>query len=101
MRSGQARIRPDMRVLSVLLLVLVVATACRSDKGDSGRDQSPTGRIEFTSSRDGDDDIYVMNADGSDQMRLTTDFTNDSFPAWSPDCQLIARPILTFSEPFS
>ena len=34
---------------------------------------SPDGlRIAFTSQRDGNDDIYVMNANGSDQKRLTT-----------------------------
>ena len=42
-------------------------------------------RIAFTSDRDGDREIYVMNADGSDPRRLTTSAGDDAFPAWSPD----------------
>ena len=30
-----------------------------------------TGKIAFTSNRDGDDEIYVMNADGTGQTQLT------------------------------
>ncbi len=43
----------------------------------------------FQSDRDqpfsGAADIYVMNADGSGQMRLTSDAADDSAPSWSPD----------------
>src|ERR671932_391217 len=31
------------------------------------------------------EDIYVMNADGTEQRRLTDDTGDDSLPAWSPD----------------
>ena len=30
-------------------------------------------------------EIYRMNADGTNQTRLTTNLTQDAFPAWSPD----------------
>lgn len=40
--------------------------------------------IVFTSFRDGDAHIYVMNPDGSNQVPLTTR-GNNGFPAWSPD----------------
>lgn len=65
------------------------------------------GKIAFVSTRDSttetwqetDDDgnvitkstlhvnkeIYVMNADGSGQTRLTTDLANDDSPSWAPD----------------
>jgi dipeptidyl aminopeptidase/acylaminoacyl peptidase len=52
------------------------------------------GRIAFTSARDGNREIYVMNADGSSQTRLThtagrvgnPDHESvDQNPAWSPD----------------
>src|SRR5437762_1089425 len=49
------------------------------------------GKIAFTSDRDGNDEIYVMNADGTGVTRLTND--NGSFdrqPAWSPACDRIA-----------
>jgi Tol biopolymer transport system component len=47
---------------------------------------SPTGdAITFTSNRDGQRDIYVMQADGTNQTRLTTDVSDEWEPAWSPD----------------
>jgi TolB protein len=52
---------------------------------------SPDGRsIVFGSSRDGDFDIYVMNADGSDVRRLTASPGRDMRPSWSPDGHRIA-----------
>lgn len=30
-------------------------------------------------------EVYVMNADGSGQLRLTNDLANDDAPSWSPD----------------
>lgn len=48
---------------------------------------SPDGtRIAFTSDRGGDDEIYVVNADGSGERQLT-DLPDASAirPAWSPD----------------
>jgi hypothetical protein len=42
-------------------------------------------KIAFTSDREGNQEIYVMNAaDGSDQTRLTNDTGIDEFPDWSP-----------------
>lgn len=44
------------------------------------------GRIVFTSLRDDVlGDIYSMNADGSDVIRLTSSAGNDDAAAWSPD----------------
>jgi TolB protein len=43
------------------------------------------GVIAFVSRRDGNFAIYVMNADGSDQRRLTYNDAGDWAPAWSPD----------------
>jgi dipeptidyl aminopeptidase/acylaminoacyl peptidase len=48
------------------------------------------GKIAFMTSRDGNNEIYVMNADGSNQTRLTTNSVDDEFPAWSPDGAKIA-----------
>ncbi len=48
------------------------------------------GRIAFSSDRDGNMEIYVMNADGSGLTNLTNDAANDINPAWSPDGRQIA-----------
>ncbi len=47
---------------------------------------SPDGtRIAFRSFRDGNHEIYVMNADGSGQVNVTNSSAPDGWPAWSPD----------------
>ncbi len=53
---------------------------------------SPDGsRIAFTSDRGGGDNIWIMNADGSDKRQLTKeDFRLLNQPTWSPDGQFIA-----------
>ena len=44
---------------------------------------SPDGRkIVFTSNRDGNNEIYVMNADGSAQTDVSRHPGNDEAPAW-------------------
>ncbi|HEX8251333.1 MAG TPA: DUF5050 domain-containing protein [Pyrinomonadaceae bacterium] len=47
-------------------------------------------KIAFQTSRDGNTEIYVMNADGSSQQRLTYSESDDADPAFSPDGSKIA-----------
>ncbi len=44
----------------------------------------------FVSGRDGNDEIYVMNADGSNPVNLTNHPASDTVPSWSPDGKRIA-----------
>ena len=42
------------------------------------------GRISFSSDRNGNFEIYVMNTDGSDQTNLTNNSAADYNLSWSP-----------------
>jgi Tol biopolymer transport system component len=46
---------------------------------------SPNGkRIAFTSFRDSNDEIFVVNLNTKKQKRLTTNSVNDDVPNWQP-----------------
>ena len=63
--------------ISVLLLLNASTSALFA--------QAPTTpKILFTSARDGNREIYVMNPDGSEQVRLTNHPENDLQAVWSP-----------------
>ena len=47
-------------------------------------------KIAFASYRDGNHEIYVMNADGSEQTNLTNNPAADEYPSWSPNGKKIA-----------
>jgi Tol biopolymer transport system component len=67
------------------------ARLTNNQAGDYSPAWSPDGsRIAFVSERDGNADIYVMNADGSAPTRLTSNAWRDSRPVWSPDGARIA-----------
>ena len=52
---------------------------------------SPDGRrIAFTSARDGNREIYLINTDGSGLKRLTNHKERDDYPVWHPDGKQIA-----------
>lgn len=52
---------------------------------------SPDGtQVAFVTSRDGDPELYVMDADGENQRRLTAFHKEDWAPVWSPDGEWIA-----------
>jgi TolB protein len=47
-------------------------------------------KIVFATMRDGNAEIYSMNANGSGQTRLTNNPWSDNYPSWSPDGTKIA-----------
>jgi Tol biopolymer transport system component len=78
-------------------LMLVCCAACAGTRATPTPVPTPTltalpplsgsggGRITFSTNRDGNYEIYVMNADGSDERRLTKSPFEDRHPIWSPD----------------
>src|SRR5437773_823208 len=67
--------------------LVVVFGGCVAACGGSG-DESKIAFVRTSGTEAGD--VYVMNADGSGQRRLTRDWANDVLPDWSPDGRRIA-----------
>ena len=65
----------------LLALVFPLIIGCSSPQTD---------KIAFVSDRDGDPEIYIMDADGSGQTPLTHNATLDAEPVWSPDREWVA-----------
>ena len=78
-----------MKRTVIVLFVAAFLAAC-STPVEPTPVSPPTFRIAFTADRDGNYDIYVINADGTGQTRLTDNPADDDFPAWSPDGTRIA-----------
>ena len=69
-----------------------VVNLTNSTTSDNGFPRvSPNGsKIVFTSNRDGNGEIYLMNTDGTSQTRLTNSSAEDSAPSWKLDGTKIA-----------
>jgi Tol biopolymer transport system component len=76
----------------ICLAVIVVYVIRQAPNIALVQTTAPAGRIVFVSNRDGNAEIYVMDADGSNQTRLTNNFEqmDDNLPAWSADGSKIA-----------
>src|SRR6266542_533118 len=81
------RRRTTASLVSVAVLVAALAASARPALAAF---PGANGKIVFTSDRDGNDEIYVMNADGTAQTNLTNNPATDARPVWSPDGSRIA-----------
>ena len=69
--------------------VLVVSLVIQMQIAVNGYASRRT-KIAFSSSRDGNLEIYVMDGDGRNQRRVTVNPARDEWPVWSPDGKKIA-----------
>ena len=70
------RLISTFRILTLVLLCVNVSPIFA--------EAPTTPKILFTSARDGNREVYIMNPDGSEQVRLTTHPGNDLQAVWSP-----------------
>lgn len=59
------------------------------DEGLNGVSVTGDGRIVYTSQKTGNNDIWIMDADGRNQKQLTTDPHDDRYPSVSTDARYI------------
>jgi Tol biopolymer transport system component len=77
--------RHKLRLFNLVLIVVLVFifTACTIPKTAAETTAAVTtaiGKIAYISYRDGNSEIYIMNVDGSEQVRLT----NNPAEGWGP-----------------
>ena len=69
-----------MRLLFILILLILICGGVHRVFGKA----PTTPKILFTSTRDGNREVYMMNPDGSEQVNLTQHPADDLNAAWSP-----------------
>jgi Tol biopolymer transport system component len=75
-----------MWICLLMVAAAVIAVGGAADASVSGEN----GKIAFVTDRDGNDEIYLMEADGGNPINLTNNPARDRDPAWSPDGRQIA-----------
>ena len=82
MGAERRRVFLSLLVLCVVILA-ATGTAFAAFPGENGK-------IVFTDRADGDAEIYAVDPDGSDRVKLTSNAVDDYTPAWSPDGTKVA-----------
>lgn len=85
---GWGSTAPGLRSATTTMADLQVLTTSERDTAPA---PSPDGqKIAFMSQQEGNWDIYIVSANGSDLQRLTDNPAEDGLPTWSPDGKAIA-----------
>jgi len=84
-----------MRKFYLLILLIILTTACTSAGGETAVKSLPAAPdplpgLVFTSERDGNWEIYRMDVDGSNVVRLTETDISEGGASWSPDGRSLA-----------
>ena len=79
----------SLLIFSLILLILMCGSVCQVFA-----EAPTTPKILFTSTRDGNHEVYMMNPDGSEQVNLTQHPARDLGAVWSPT----GEQILFFSD---
>jgi Tol biopolymer transport system component len=87
--SGRDR-QPAWQLPAALPAPAPAATPCPASTPAATPVPRASDRVLFTSLRDGNHEIYVMNGDGTGQTNLTNNPAQDASPVWSPDGTRIA-----------
>jgi TolB protein len=82
------------RLATVCGLGLMLGACSSADEPPLDVNDHP---IVFSSNRDGSYDLWLMKADGSDPLQLTSDRGDELFPSWSPDGDQVAFALLSYT----
>jgi hypothetical protein len=86
-RDERRRLKRTNILKIALVAIAVTVTACVLAlviRVESSQAAFPgqNGKIVFVSNRDGNVEIYTMNADGSNQTNISNNKGSDQYPAW-------------------
>src|SRR5215213_6266702 len=77
-RSMYRYLRYPLHISVLFALIVITSPAHAAFPGTNGK-------IAFLSYRDGNGEIYAMNADGTGQTNISNNTASDTDPDWSPD----------------
>jgi dipeptidyl aminopeptidase/acylaminoacyl peptidase len=82
LRASHIFRRPTFSTLALLVVLSVAAIAAGQARAAF---PGANGKIVFETNRDGNEEIYTMNADGTNRVDLTRNPADDTDPRWSVD----------------